>query len=254
MDMPKNRFKEGLAARRHQVGIWNTMGGNTVPEVLAQSGFDWVLLDTEHSAVEPLDILSALQTLAAYPQISPVVRPVANDPALIKRYLDLGAQSLLIPYVQTAEEAAAAVSAMRYPPKGIRGVSGLTRASRYGNVPDYIATAEAELCLIVQVETAEAMSRLDEIAGVDGVDGVFIGPADLSTSMGFFGQQDHPEVIAAIENAFARLAAMNVPSGILTLDENFSKRCIDLGTAFTAVGLDLHLLQTAAKSLHSRFA
>lgn len=254
MDMPKNNFKAALKAGKHQLGIWNSLGGNTVPELLAFAGFDWILLDTEHSPIEPVEILPELQALAAYPQVTPIVRPVVNDVALIKRYLDMGVQTLLIPYVQTPQEAEAAVSAMRYPPRGVRGVAGLTRASRFGNVPNYTASAEEELCLIVQVETAEAMGRLEEIAAIDGVDAVFIGPSDLSTSMGFPGQPNHPDVIAAIEDAFARLKAMSVPSGILTLNEDFAHRCIELGTGFTAVGLDLAVLQAGAKALRDRFA
>ena len=254
MDLPPNRFKAALAEGRHQLGIWNSLGGNTVPEMLAYCGFDWIVLDTEHSPIEPVQILPEVQALAACPQVSTLVRPVVNDAALIKRYLDMGVQSLIVPYVQTPEEAAAAVAAMRYPPRGIRGVAGTTRASRYGNVKGYAARCEEELCLIVQVETAEAMRRLEEIAGTDGVDGVFIGPADLSASMGFPGQPDHPEVIAAIESAIARLKAVGVPSGLLTLNEDFARRCIALGTGFTAVGLDIHLLQTAAKALRGRFA
>ncbi len=254
MEMPKNRFKAALKAGRHQLGIWNALGGNTVPELLAFTGFDWVLLDTEHSPVEATDILPALQALSAYPEVSPIVRPVVNDAALIKRYLDMGAQTLLIPYVQTVAEAEAEVAAVRYPPRGVRGVAGLTRASRYGNVPGYTANAEDELCLILQVETIEAMAELEAIAGIDGVDGVFVGPSDLSTSMGFPGQPNHPDVVAAIEDAFARLKAIGVPSGILTLNEEFGQRCISQGTAFTAVGLDLALLQAGAKALRSRFA
>lgn len=254
MELPRNRFKAALKAGRHQLGIWNNIGGNTVPELLGHAGYDWILLDTEHSPVEPTDILPALQALSSCPDVSPVVRPVVNDAALIKRYLDMGAQSLLVPYVQTVDEARAAVDAMRYPPRGVRGVAGMTRASRYGNIPDYAARAEEELCLVVQVETAEAMERLEDIASVEGVDGVFIGPSDLSASMGFPGQPNHPQVLARIEDAFARLKKIGVPSGILTLDEEFGKRCIELGTGFTAVGLDMALLQNAAKALRARFA
>lgn len=253
MDLPRNLFKARLQARTPQVGIWNAIPGNMVPEILALAGFDWVMIDTEHSPLEIAETLPAMQTLAGYPQVSAVVRPYANDTVLIKRVLDMGAQTLLLPYVQSADEAEAAVRAMRYPPQGIRGVAGLTRASRYGSVPDYIRRASEELCLIVQVETATALDRLEEIAGVDGVDGVFIGPADLSASMGYPGQTGHPEVVRAIEGAFARLAAVDMPFGVLSLDEAFCQRAIDLGAAFTAVGVDQALLIDAVAGLRKRF-
>jgi 4-hydroxy-2-oxoheptanedioate aldolase len=165
----------------------------------------------------------------------------------------MGAQTLLIPYVQSREEAEAAVRAMAYPPKGVRGVAGLTRASRFGHVDDYLRRASEELCLIVQVETKVAIDRLEDIATVEGVDGVFIGPADLSASMGHPGSPSHPEVIAVIEDAFARLAQLGVPFGILTLDEAFCRRSIELGTAFTAVGVDLDIIANALRALRDRF-
>lgn len=242
MDMPRNRFKAALREGRQQIGIWNTLGGNTVPELLAGCGFDWVLVDTEHSPVEACQVMPALQAISGYPDVSAVVRPDINDVALIKRYLDMGAQTLLIPYVQTPEEAEAAVRAVRYPPRGVRGVGGLVRASRFGKVADYVEHAEEELCLLVQVETQEALSRLEEIAGVDGVDGVFIGPADLAASMGHRGQAAHLEVVAAIEDAIGRLKKTGVPAGILTVDPAFARRCVELGTIFTAVGIDMALM------------
>ncbi len=253
MDLPTNRFKALLKSGTHQTGVWNSIPGETLPELLALEGFDWVLIDTEHAPVEATAVLPALQALAAYPEVSAVVRPFANDTVLIKRLLDMGAQTLLIPYVQCREEAEAAVRAMAYPPKGVRGVAGLTRASRFGHVDDYLRRASEELCLIVQVETKLAIGRLEDIATVDGVDGVFIGPSDLSASMGFPGNPGHPEVIAAIEDAFARLTRLGVPFGILTLDEAFCRRSIELGTAFTAVGVDLDLIARALRALRARF-
>lgn len=253
MNIPTNKFKAALKEHRQQVGVWNSIGGNTVCEILANCGFDWVLVDTEHSPVEVADVLPALQTIAGYPEVSAVVRPATNDAVLIKRMLDMGAQTLLIPYVQSPEEAAAAVSAMQYPPKGIRGVAGITRASLFGEAEEYLANAEQELCLIVQVETATALAQIDEIAAVEGVDAVFIGPADLSSSMGYPGQTEHPEVIAAIEGAIKRLNDLGVPAGILTLDESFAQRCIELGTCFTAVGVDLEIIASGTKDLRERF-
>jgi 4-hydroxy-2-oxoheptanedioate aldolase len=253
MDLPRNRFKAALRAGRHQLGVWSSLGGTVAPEILAVAGFDWVVIDTEHAPIEVAEVLPALQTLAAYPDCSAVVRPAINDWVLIKRHLDQGAQTLILPYVQSAEEAASAVAAMRYPPRGVRGVAGMSRASRYGAVEGYASRAEEELCLIVQVETAPALDRLEEIATVEGVDGVFIGPADLAASLGHPGAPGHPEVVAAIEKAIARLKAVGVPSGILTLDRAFARHCMELGTAFTAVAVDVGILAAGAQALLAEF-
>lgn len=252
MKLPENRFKRGLAERRQQLGLWCSLPGNYVAEAVAASGYDWLLFDTEHSPGDPLTVLPQLQAVAPY-DVSAVVRPASNDAVLIKRFLDFGAQTLLIPYVQSREEAKAAVAAMRYPPEGIRGVSGLTRATRFGRVPDYGRTAHAQLCLLVQIETRVALDRLEDIASVEGVDGVFIGPADLAASLGFVGQPDHPQVTAAVEDAIARLRAIGKPSGILTPNESFARRCIELGTMFTAVGIDAGLLTRGSEALAKRF-
>lgn len=253
MKNPTNTFKAALKEGRAQLGIWNTIGGNTVPEMLAGAGFDWILVDCEHSAVDTLDVLPALQAIAGYPETSAVVRPAANDPVLFKRLLDMGAQSLLVPYIETAEQAAEAVAAMRYGPRGIRGMAGVTRATRFGRVENYFTRVEEELCLIVQIETARGIENLDAIATTDGVDGVFIGPADLSASMGLPGQTSHPDVVAQIDAAFARLAELGVPSGILTLNETQAQGFIDKGSCFTAVGVDLALLTQSVAKLRAAF-
>lgn len=248
MNLPVNAFKRALAEGRQQIGLWNSIPGPLVAEALATAGFDWIVIDTEHAVTDIPDTLAMMQAMAPYP-VSAVVRPAVNDTVLIKRLLDLGAQTLLIPYVQNADEARAAVRAMRYAPRGIRGVAGMTRASRFGQVTDYATRAEDELCLIVQVETAEALSRIEEIAAVDGVHGLFIGPADLAASMGHPGNSGHPEVIAAIEDAVRRIVAAGKPAGILTLDPAFARRCMTWGTRFTAVGMDIAMLVSAARSL-----
>ncbi|XDA99210.1 HpcH/HpaI aldolase/citrate lyase family protein [Sulfitobacter sp. LCG007] len=253
MDMPKNDFKARLAEGPHLVGIWNSLTGNTAPELLATSGFDWVLVDTEHSPIELGDVLPALQAIAGYPGVSAVVRPYANDTVMIKRVLDMGAQTLLLPYIQTREEAEAAVAAMRYGPAGVRGVAGLTRASRFGKVEGYIKRASEELCLIVQAETRLAIDNLEAIATVDGVDAVFIGPADLSASMGYPGEPDHPEVQKVMEGAYATLADLGVPFGILSLNESITRRAMERGAAFSAVGVDSALLVQALAALRARF-
>ena len=252
MQNPINPFKSRLARGTQQLGLWMTLQGSATAEALATCGYDWLLIDTEHAPMELADVLPALQAVAAYPDVAPVVRLVENDTALIKKALDIGAQTLMIPYVQTAEEARAAVAAMRYAPRGLRGSAGATRATRYGLVENYAQIAEEELCLIVQVETIAAMDHLEDIASVDGVDAVFIGPADLACSMGHAGNPSHPEVKAVVLDAMARLKARGVPSGILTLDEAFTTECIAAGTRFTALSIDVMLMVEAARALVSK--
>jgi len=247
-ELPKNRFKAGLKAGEMQLGLWTALSNGVAVEALGDLGFDWLVLDTEHAPGDVLTVLPQLQAMRAA-KASPVVRPAWNDLVLIKRFLDIGAQTLLVPYVQTVAEAEEAVRAMRYAPRGVRGVAGGVRASLYGQVPDYIARAEEELCLLVQVETAEALERLEDIAQIDGVDGVFIGPADLSASMGYPGQLMHPEVVAAIEGAIQRLVKVGVPAGILTGDRAFAARCIELGALFVAVGSDIGAMMKGAGEL-----
>ncbi|NBE08058.1 aldolase/citrate lyase family protein [Paragemmobacter ruber] len=252
MMLPPNRFKRALKEGRQQIGLWNSIPGSLVSELLATCGFDWVVIDTEHAVTDVPDTLPMMQAMAPY-RTQAVVRPASNDPVLIKRLLDLGAQTLIIPYVQNADEARAAVAAIRYAPRGIRGVAGLTRASIFGQVAGYHQRAEEELCLILQVETAEAMARIPEIAAVDGVDGLFIGPADLAASMGHAGDLRHPDVVAAIEAGIRAIVAAGRPAGILTLDPAFAQTCIGWGTTFTAVGMDVALLAQGARALSARF-
>ena len=252
MNIPKNKFKETLLKHQNQKGLWTTLTSSYSTEALAGAGFDWMLLDMEHSPNEMDTILAQLQVLAAYP-VNAVVRPVWNDPLLIKRLLDIGAQTLLLPYVQNEHEAQSAVSAMRYAPRGIRGVSSVTRATHFGRVKDYMKGCEAELCLLVQIETQQALDHLEAIANVDGVDGVFIGPADLSASLGFPGQQDHPKVIKTIEDAIKRIRACGKGAGILTSDRQLANQYISAGTTFTAVGVDAALLARAAEALAKEF-
>jgi len=252
VDLPVNRFKQALKDGQQQIGLWNSIPGPLVAEALAGCGFDWVVIDTEHAPTDVPDVLGMLQAMAPYP-VSAVVRPAANDPVLIKRLLDFGAQTLILPYIQSAEEAQAAVAAVRYAPRGMRGVAGLTRASRFGAVADYTRRADAEICLILQVETALALSRIEEIAATDGVDGLFIGPADLAASMGHPGALDHPAVKAAIEDAIRRITATGKPAGILTSDAAFARACMGWGTRFTAVGMDIGLMLHAARGLAASY-
>ena len=252
MDVPHNDFKQALTEGRQQIGLWCSLPGAYAAEAMAGSGFDWMLFDTEHSPGDPLTVLPQLQAVAAYP-VSPVVRPASNDAVLIKRFLDIGDQTLLIPFVQNAAEAKAAVAATRYPPAGIRGVSAVTRATRFGRVADYGKRAHEQICVLVQVETQEALERLEEIADVEGVDGVFIGPGDLAASLGHVGAPAHPSVQGAVEDAIGRIRARGKPAGILTPDPVLAARFIELGTTFTAVGVDAGILSRATENLAKRF-
>ena len=250
MELPKNNFKKAIKTGRHQVGIWNSIAGNSVPELLATCGFDWILIDTEHAPVETVEIQSSLHAISAYENVSAVVRPAANDPILIKRILDMGALTLLLPYIQTVQEAKDAVT---YGPNGIRGMAGMTRATRYGTIENYFKRASEEICLLVQVETVQAIEHLEAIALTPGIDGVFIGPADLSASMGYPGDTNRPEVVKVIMDAISKLKSLNIPSGILTLDFDSAKRYISAGTTFTAVGVDMVLLAESTRTLRKRF-
>ena len=248
MKLPRNAFKAALADGRAQIGLWVTIPGSDNAEALAGCGFDWLLIDTEHSTVGLDTVKSMLQAIAPYP-VSAAVRPGWNDAVEIKRILDAGAQTILVPYVQNAAEAARAVAAVRYPPAGMRGVAGITRATRYGLVEGYTANADSEICLLVQVETAEALSHIEAIAAVDGVDGIFIGPADVATSMGFPGNPSAPEVKTAILDAIARIRAAGKPAGILSLDPALLKQAVAAGSVFTAVDVDQAILLRGARAI-----
>lgn len=245
MELPKNHFKAALKSGRRQIGFWVSIPDGGVVEMLAGCGFDWLLLDTEHSPMDAVSTMPLMQAAAPYP-VSTVLRPGWNNPVEIKKMLDCGAQTLLIPYVQNAAEAAQAVAAVRYPPVGIRGVAGSTRASRYGAVKDYIKHANNEICLLVQVETVEALSRIEEIAAVEGVDGIFVGPADLAASMGYPGEPSHPEVKAAILDALRRITRAGVPAGILSLDDALLDEAAQAGALFIAIGVDTVVLRRGA--------
>ena len=247
MDLPKNRFKQGLAEGRQQLGVWTAIRDPAAVEMLAGCGFDWMTLDCEHAPNDVDRILSLLQAMAPYP-CAPVVRPTCLDAAEIKRLLDIGAQNILVPYVQNAEEARLAAAAVAYPPEGIRGVAGITRASRFGTVPEYIARARDEICLIVQIETRTALDNLEEIASVPGIDAVFIGPADLAASLGHGGDQRHPEVRAAITDAITRLRAMGKPVGFLSANDEALEEVVAAGTTFTSIDVDILILQRSARA------
>jgi 4-hydroxy-2-oxoheptanedioate aldolase len=253
MDLPRNSFKQHLREKRRMVGLFVGLGSPYSMEVLATAGFDWLLIDAEHSPNTPASVLPQLQAAAPYP-VALVVRPVNHDAALIKQYLDVGVQTLLAPLVDSAAEAHGLVRAMRYPPRGIRGVGGsLARAARWNGIKDYAKQADAEMCLIVQIETRQGLENLDAILAVDGVDAAFIGPADLAASLGHLGDSGHPDVRAAIEDALRRISASGKPAGVFVTDPALAKHYFSCGASFIAVGGDTTLLRNAAVKLAASF-
>jgi len=252
MELQRNAFKHAIAAGRLQIGLWSSLCSNIVAEVIGAAGFDWIVLDSEHSPNEIPNLMAQMQAMQGG-TATPVVRPAWNDAVLAKRALDIGAQTLLFPYVQNAEEAKRAVASTLYPPQGIRGVAVATRAGRYGRTPGYLTKANAEICVLVQVETKAALNELEAIAKTDGVDGVFIGPSDLAASFGHLGNPQHPDVQKAIQDAVARLKKLGKPAGILTANEEEARRYISWGYVFVAVGADIGLLRLGADALAKKF-
>jgi len=252
MRVAENRFKRALARDERQIGLWSTLGSAVVAELVGHAGFDWLLIDTEHSPNELPAIVAQLQAMQTG-TASAVVRPAWNDPVLIKRILDIGVQSLLIPFVETAAAAAAAVAATRYPPDGIRGVSTGSRAAGYGRIKDYPRAAAAEICVLVQIETLKGVENIDAIAAVPGVDGVFVGPADLSASLGYLGDPLNPVVQETIGRVLAACRKAGKPTGYLTGNEAEAQKWLDAGFRFVAVGTDNGVLVKAVDELRERF-
>lgn len=253
MKLPENKLKKALAGGKTQLGIWSNLKSPMVAEALCYTSFDWIVIDMEHGPNDIGDVISQLQAMAAG-DLSPVVRPPWNDLVIIKRLLDAGVQSLVIPYIQNLEEARSAVAATRYPPEGVRGVAGGSRATRFGQIKDYQQKAADELCVILQVETVEAVEHIEAIAGVEGVDAIFVGPADLAASMGHLGNFDHPEVQAKILEAATRIKNAGQVPGILSFNVERAKEYIEMGYQFVAVGSDQSLLVDAAEQLAAKFA
>jgi 4-hydroxy-2-oxoheptanedioate aldolase len=253
---PINQFKKALAEERTQYGLWCSMLAPLPTEICAAAGFDWVLLDGEHSPNDPMNLLQQGQVLAGYPATSAVARvPMGHGyvgQALIKQYLDVGIQSILVPMVDTPEQARELVRCMRYPPGGIRGMAA-TRASGWGRNTSYAKEANEQACLLVQVETREGMKNLDAIAATEGVDGVFIGPSDLSAAFGHVGDPWHPEMQELIADAFRRIQAAGKAVGILTLDETLARKHVEMGATFIALATDTNLLVKATSGLAARF-
>jgi 4-hydroxy-2-oxoheptanedioate aldolase len=252
VELPRNEFKHALKAGKAQIGLWSSLSSNYTVEVIAGAGFDWILLDSEHSPNDLESLLTQLQAAAPYP-CQPIVRVPWNDMVTIKRVLDIGAQSLLIPYVSTAEEARAAVSYTRYPPEGLRGVAGTTRATRFGRIRDYARRAHEELCVLVQVETEQALANIEAIAAVEGVDGIFIGPADLHASLGYTGETANAAVKPLIDEAIRRIRKVGSAPGILTPNEADAAHWLKGGALFVAVGADVGILARGAEALAAKF-
>lgn len=252
MKLPENPFKRALKAGHQQIGLWSSLASHVSVEILAGAGFDWLLLDMEHAPNELPMVHSQLQACAGT-STHPVVRPPWNDMVTIKRLLDSGAQTLLIPYVETEDEARDAVAFTRYPPDGVRGYASAARASGFGRIKDYPKLCADEICVLVQIESRLGLENLEKIAAVEGIDGVFIGPGDLSAALGHVGDIKHADVQAAVEASISRIVATGKPAGILIGDEALARRYIELGCTFTAVGSDIGLLARNAEQLAARF-
>jgi len=256
MQTPINPFKQALSQKRAQIGLWVGLADHYTTEICAGAGFDWLLLDGEHAPNDLRTLLQQAQVVAGYPGTHSIARvPVGHGnigTALIKQYLDLGFQTLLVPMVDTPQQATEIVRAMRYPPLGIRGMGG-ARASRWGRIANYPKEANGQVCLLVQAESLAAIDNIEAIAAIDGVDGVFIGPADLSAAMGHVGELTHPEVQATIDKAIARIVKTGKAAGILTADEALARKYLSLGATFVAVGLDNNLLAKATTALAAKF-
>ena len=248
MKLPSNRFLASIRNGQPQIGLWLSLASGYATEAVAGAGFDWLLIDTEHSPNDLASVMTQLQVLAAHPA-TPIVRPDWNDPVLVKRLLDLGAPGLLFPMVQTPDEAARAVAATRYPPRGIRGVSGCTRANGFARMSDYFSRIEDETAVIVQVETRAAIDQALRIGQVDGVDGVFFGPADIAADMGLLGKPNDPAVWEVIRPAARKLMDAGIPVGTLVFDPQFARALLAEGFSFVACGSDAVLLARGADSL-----
>jgi 4-hydroxy-2-oxoheptanedioate aldolase len=249
MDLPVNKFKRALQAGDKQIGLWLSLMNGYTAELCAGAAFDWFLIDAEHSPNTLETILHQLQAVAPY-GVAPVVRPANRDPDMLKLLLDMGVQNFLIPLVESAAEAQALVRAVRYPPRGHRGVGHvLGRASRWGRIGDYLKRSDDEICLLVQIESRKGMDNLEAIAAVEGVDGLFVGPADLSASLGHTGDMAHPEAAAAIDAALGRIIAAGKPAGTITGGAANTKRLFARGCGFVAAGVDVLLLAGAVDRL-----
>jgi len=256
MQTPVNAFKKAIAEKRTQVGLWCSLLGPLNTEICAAAGYDWLLLDGEHTPNDPMNLMLQSQIVAGYPGVQAVARvPIGHGyvgQGLLKQYLDVGIQTVLVPMVETAEQARELVRCMRYPPEGMRGMAA-TRASGWGRNAAYAKEANREVCLLVQVETQEGVRKVDAIAAVEGVDGVFIGPSDLSAAFGHVGDPWHADMLKLHDDLFRRIHKAGKAIGILTLDEALARKHIEMGASFIAVGTDSNLMVKATSSLAAKF-
>jgi 2-dehydro-3-deoxyglucarate aldolase len=247
-----NRFRHRLQAGETLFGCWLSLGSPITTEVLGLAGFDWLLLDAEHAPNDVLSLIPQLMALKDSPS-APVVRPPSNDAVVIKRLLDAGFHNFLVPFVESAEQARAAVAATRYPPQGVRGVSVSQRSNRYGAEPDYFNTVNDQIAVALQIESQAGVAAAQEIAAVEGVDCLFVGPSDLAAAYGKLGQPNHPEVQAAIAQVQASARAAGKSIGILAAAEADARRYLAQGMSFVAVGSDLGVLRTQSQALAEKF-
>ena len=251
-NLPRNAFKQALAKQQRQVGLWCSLANPIAAEILAGAGFDWIVIDGEHAPNDITTLLPQLQAMRGG-TAEPVYRVPWNDMVIIKRALDVGARTLLIPFVQSAEEARRAVAATRYPPLGIRGVAVAPRANDYGRVQNYHRNAHLDTCVLVQLETKEAIKDIEAVAAIDGIDGIFIGPSDLAAAFGELGNPKHPDVQAAIKDAAQRIRKAGKSAGFLTGNLDDIEPLFEMGYNFTAVGSDVGLLARTAEATAARF-
>lgn len=248
-----NAWLERLRARP-QIGMWIASGSAYTAEICAGSGLDWLMLDQEHVPNDVHSTLAQLQAVAAYP-VEVLVRPASADPVAIKQLLDLGVTNLIVPMIESADEARAVVAATRYPPEGIRGVgSALARASRWNRTAGYLTSAATTLSVIVQVESVAGLDALPDILALDGIDGVFVGPADLAASLGRLGEPEHPEIVAVIERTTRTIAASGKAAGVNAFNESIARRYLAAGARFVLVGADVTLLARGSETLAARYA
>ena len=248
MKYKSNLFNRAILSNQKQLGLWVSLSHHFAAEVVADAGYDWVLIDMEHSPNDYFSVLGQLQVFASR-STSAIVRPQWNDSVVVKRLLDLGVDGLLFPMIQNAEDARKAVASTRYPPNGIRGVSGATRATKFGRVSDYVQRVEQEMTILVQIESALAIKNSEDIAAVDGVNGVFFGPSDIAADLGLVGQPMHEKVWDLIIPAAQKLIAKGIPVGTLVLSSEFAAQLLNDGFNYVACGMDTVLLANAADGL-----
>ena len=241
MDLPANLFKRAITSGKTPVGTWLMSGAPSTAEALGCAGFDFLVVDMEHVPIDVAGMIEILRTVAGTPAQA-IVRPPWNDTVMVKRAMDAGAQSLLFPFVQNADEARRAVASTRYPPAGIRGVAATHRGSRYGTVANYLKRANDEVCVIVQIETTAALEKLDEIAAVPGVDSIFVGPGDLSASMGHIGDIGHAEVQDKLAAAAAACRRLGKPCGIVGPTPEMVGKFLEYGYSWVAIGSDVGMM------------